>query len=385
MVTVFSAVCFPALAQERIVPEHKVVYDTSDPGYNEGRSHLTTAQVIGNIEKLNVICERFFGFRPFNGEKLRVRADGIMADIFRNWTESSNGTLDFDLILESIPNIGYGADKITELFSLSPEVFNSALKEKSADFSAKGDNLSSLLVTFLRIYLLVIDDVTITAFPIENELGNYEIKLVIRYRSGGEETFGTGLVYNGTTKVLGSRGSEGFLGFNLDTNDYTVFAAVNPWQRNLGFCLLYDFLANATGLYDYDAKRVMFTYGGKDWLFEIWKGVYLKVAVGSEFAVYNRPEGMTKTSFYLCPKDEDMMMMSMDLYQGRRLVFSRKPQLHWWLLGACIEDKIYDSEYLTVKGTVDFPDEEMAELFVSAAKRTGVSARRDGTFVEWAW
>ncbi|MBQ7595539.1 MAG: hypothetical protein IJU45_02610, partial [Clostridia bacterium] len=87
VITVFSAACLPAFAQEDgIVPEHKIEYDPSDPGYNEGRAHLTTAQVIDEIDKINVICERFFGFRLFNGEKLRVKADGIMADIFNNWT-----------------------------------------------------------------------------------------------------------------------------------------------------------------------------------------------------------------------------------------------------------------------------------------------------------
>ncbi len=383
---VFSAVCLPAAANDdAVVPVHTVVYDPSDPGYNEGHSHLTTAQIIEGIDKINVICEEFFGFRLFNGEKLRVKADGIMADIFRNWTESSNRNLDFDLILDSIPNIGYGADKITELFNLSPEVFNTALKEKAAELSAKGDRISSFLITYLRAYLLVIDEVTITAYPSENVPGIYDVKIVIRYRSGEEEAFDTDLIYNAVTKVFGTRGSGGIAGFNVDTNDYTVFAVTNPWQRNFGFCLFYDFMANATKLYDYDEKRVTFTYGGRDWLFEIWKGIYHQVGIGAEFAMYNRPEGITRTSFYNCAKDEDMLIMSLDLYQGSRLVFSRKPQLHWWLVGFCIEDRIYDAEYLTAKGTVDFPDEEMAELFVSAAKRTGVSARRDGTFVEWAW
>ncbi|MBQ7595902.1 MAG: DUF4474 domain-containing protein, partial [Clostridia bacterium] len=296
-----------------------------------------------------------------------------------------NKNLDFDLILESIPNIGYGADKITDLFNLSPEVFNDALKQKAAELSADGDRLSAFFITYLRVYLLVIDDVTITAYPRENTPGIFDVKIVIRYRSGEEEVFDTDFIYNGITKVFGTRSSGGILGFNVDTNDYTVFAVTNPWQRNFGFCLFYDFMANATKLYDYDEKRITFTYSGKDWLFEIWKGIYHQVGVGAELGMYNRPAGITKTSFYNCAKDEDMMVMSLELFQGSRLVFSRKPQLHWWLVGFCIEDRIYDAEYLTVKGTIDLPDEDMAVLFEDKARSLGITVNRDGTFVEWAW
>lgn len=384
-VILFSAANISVFAQDDdIVPVHIVEYDPTDPGYNEGDPHLTTAQLFGEIEKINTAFEKFFGFKPFNGEKLKVKADGIMADMFRNWTDSSNKSLDFDLILESIPNIGYGSDKITKLFNLSPEVFNQALREKSAELSKNGNHFFSFCVTLLRVYLLNIDEVTITAYPGRTE-GIYDVKIAIKYKSGDEEIFNTDLIYNSVTKVFGTRGSGGIGGFNVDTRDYTVFAVTNPWQRNFGFCLFYDFMANATKLYDYDEKRITFAYDGREWLFEIWKGIYHQVGVGAEFGVYNRPAGITKTSFYNCAKDEDMMVMTLDLYQGNRLVFSRKPQLHWWMIGFCIEDRIYDAQYLTAKGTVEFPTEEMARLFTEKALSLDVKAERDGSFVNWEW
>lgn len=384
-IIVLTSALVPVSANENIVPEHKVVYDLDDPGYNEGEPHLTTAEIFSGIDRLNNICEKFFGFKPFNGEKLKVKADGIMEDMFRNWTESSNRSLDFDLILQSIPNIGYGAEEITTLFQLSPEVFNDALRQKSAELSASGKQFSAFIVTFMRVYLLVIDDVTITAYPNEQTPDIYNVKIVIKYKDGKEETFDTGMVYNGITKVFGTKSKGGIFGFNVDTNDYTIFAVTDPWQRYFGFCLFYDFLANATKLYDYKEKRITFTYDNKEWLFEIWKGKYHQVGIGAELGMYNRPAGITKTSFYNCAQDEDMMVMSLELYQGNRLIFSRKPQLHWWLVGFCIEDRIYDADYLTVKGTIDFPDEEMAEIFAATARDLGITVTVNNTHVEWEW
>jgi len=80
-----------------------------------------------------------------------------------------------------------------------------------------------------------------------------------------------------------------------------------------------------------------------------------------------------------------MMVMSLELYQGSRRIFAREPQLHWWVIGFSIEEKVYDAKYLTAKGTIEFPNEEFAELFVQGANKKGIEASRDGAKVSWLW
>ncbi len=79
------------------------------------------------------------------------------------------------------------------------------------------------------------------------------------------------------------------------------------------------------------------------------------------------------------------MVMSLELFQGSRRIFVREAQLHWWVIGFSIEEKVYDGKYLTAKGTIEFPDEDFAEMFVNAANKKGVVSSRDGVNVSWCW
>ena len=77
--------------------------------------------------------------------------------------------------------------------------------------------------------------------------------------------------------------------------------------------------------------------------------------------------------------------MSLELFQGSRRIFVREAQLHWWVIGFSIEEKVYDGKYLTAKGTIEFPNEEFAELFIQGANKKGIEASRDGAKVSWIW
>ena len=74
-----------------------------------------------------------------------------------------------------------------------------------------------------------------------------------------------------------------------------------------------------------------------------------------------------------------------ELFQGSRRIFVREAQLHWWVIGFSVEEKVYDGKYLTAKGTIEFPDEDFAEMFVNAANKKGVVSSRDGVNVSWCW
>jgi len=365
------------------VPSGEIIYDETDPGYNEGKDHLTTAQFFAFVDKINAMFKNVFGFNIINENKIKIEVNGVMNDIFTEWTIKSGGTLDVIKIANCLPNFTDGSDKVCDLLNINVDVLAPMFKEKANEFYAQGKTLQGLFFDFARMYLLQIDHMSIDADQNKKDLTIYNVFIVIYYKNGKSEKIKSDFIYDTNTHELKRKNERGVLGFNIDTDDYTIYAIKNTWQRYFGFCITYDILANLT-VYDYDTKRIYLTYGGKDWLFQIWKGIYF-IANGAEIGIYNRPEQQIKTTVFQCAPDEDMMVMSLELYQGNRRIFYREPQLHWWVIGFSIEEKVYDAKYLTAKGTIEFPNEEFAELFVSGAKKKGLEVSREGVNVAWTW
>lgn len=365
------------------VPSGEIIYDETDPGYNEGKDHLTTAQFFAFVDKINAMFKNVFGFNIINENKIKIEVNGVMNDIFTEWTIKSGGTLDVIKIANCLPNFTDGSDKVCDLLNINVDVLAPMFKEKANEFYAQGKTLQGLFFDFARMYLLQIDHMSIDADQNKKDPTIYNVFIVIYYKNGKSEKIKSDFIYDTNTHELKRKNERGVLGFNIDTDDYTIYAIKNTWQRYFGFCITYDILANLT-VYDYDTKRIYLTYGGKDWLFQIWKGIYF-IANGAEIGIYNRPEQQIKTTVFQCAPDEDMMVMSLELYQGNRRIFYREPQLHWWVIGFSIEEKVYDAKYLTAKGTIEFPNEEFAELFVSGAKKKGLEVSREGANVAWTW
>lgn len=365
------------------VPSGEIIYDETDPGYNEGKDHLTTAQFFAFVDKINAMFKNVFGFNIINENKIKIEVNGVMNDIFTEWTIKSGGTLDVIKIANCLPNFTDGSDKVCDLLNINVDVLAPMFKEKANEFYAQGKTLQGLFFDFARMYLLQIDHMSIDADQNKKDPTIYNVFIVIYYKNGKSEKIKSDFIYDTNTHELKRKNERGVLGFNIDADDYTIYAIKNTWQRYFGFCITYDILANLT-VYDYDTKRIYLTYGGKDWLFQIWKGIYF-IANGAEIGIYNRPEQQIKTTVFQCAPDEDMMVMSLELYQGNRRIFYREPQLHWWVIGFSIEEKVYDAKYLTAKGTIEFPNEEFAELFVSRAKKKGLEVSREGVNVAWTW
>lgn len=365
------------------VPSGEIIYDETDPGYNEGKDHLTTEQFFAFVDKINAMFRNVFGFNIINENKIKIEVNGVMNDIFTEWTIKSGGTLDVIKIANCLPNFTDGSDKVCDLLNINVDVLAPMFKEKANEFYAQGKTLQGLFFDFARMYLLQIDHMSIDADQNKKDPTIYNVFIVIYYKNGKSEKIKSDFIYDTNTHELKRKNERGVLGFNIDADDYTIYAIKNTWQRYFGFCITYDILANLT-VYDYDTKRIYLTYGGKDWLFQIWKGIYF-IANGAEIGIYNRPEQQIKTTVFQCAPDEDMMVMSLELYQGNRRIFYREPQLHWWVIGFSIEEKVYDAKYLTAKGTIEFPNEEFAELFVSGAKKKGLEVSREGVNVAWTW
>ena len=75
-------------------------------------------------------------------------------------------------------------------------------------------------------------------------------------------------------------------GFWYDPQQDIIFSRMDALQRKFGYAYGYDdsiFLINAV----IDCEPIFFSFAGKTWMIELWKGQY-GVMTGCEIGVYNR-------------------------------------------------------------------------------------------------
>ena len=164
----------------------------------------------------------------------------------------------------------------------------------------------------------------------------------------------------------------GILGFLWDDDDKVFYSAHEAWQRNFGYNRFYDFAAQFLLLY-YDTCRVKFTYGGRDWLIQFWKGQYGLILIGAEVGVYSKPEN-SPTGQYDCADDSNLFSLGYTLYSHDKVLFVRSYQETWWLTGFKIGkiDKFSDRSQLSMRIRITLKDDGMREAFVKALCKWGV-------------
>ncbi len=151
------------------------------------------------------------------------------------------------------------------------------------------------------------------------------------------------------------------------------------WQSNFGFNEAYDRLA-VVGVIYYDTVRTKFTYGGKEWLIQIWKGQYGYYFVGGEVGVYTRPIGKTGTG-YSCAAKEDWLKMEMTFLWDETKTGNYEPELtrpyteYWWCTGFVVgfeaDESLVTREQFRLISHITFKDTEMANAFCKAFEANG--------------
>lgn len=165
-------------------------------------------------------------------------------------------------------------------------------------------------------------------------------------------------------------------GYAYDPSQDIFISTMDPWQRNVGYCRLYDEAAAPLGMI-IDSEPVYFEYNQKKWMIGIWKGQY-DMVVGGEVGVYtngipvNLP-GIFQGTFYQTASNEDCLHMAFTLKKNGKVVFSRKER-HWWLTGFVLGEFAEPSE-LTMEIQITFKDEEMRKAFVEAIRKVGYSSK----------
>ena len=193
----------------------------------------------------------------------------------------------------------------------------------------------------------------------------------------GDKEVPMGLFYDPAQEIFYGANNAGLLGigFDFDVAQKIFYTPINPWQRNFGFCELYDAAAPFTGMF-YNTVRFKFDYAGKNWLIQVWKGQY-GITTGGELGVYNKSTSR-ETEFYDCASDEDMLNMGFTLSKkdvGE--LFTRKMQKHWWQTGFVVLMATPPSA-LTMSCKIDMKDADMLKAFEQSMIEQGFK-KGDGT------
>jgi hypothetical protein len=164
-------------------------------------------------------------------------------------------------------------------------------------------------------------------------------------------------------------------GYSYDPRQDIFYSNMDPWQRKMGYCRLYD-EASAPLNMIIDCEPIYFEYGGKRWMIEFWKGQY-GMSSGGEIGVYTTEEpdlsipGFFDGTFYNCASNADRLYMSYSLVKDDELLFTRKGK-HWWLTGFKLGEFSEPSE-LTMYLTIALKDAAMRNAFVGGLKKAGYS------------
>lgn len=195
-----------------------------------------------------------------------------------------------------------------------------------------------------------------------------------------------GFVLHGISKGLNEEDlskAVTIAGYSYDATQDIFYSNMDAWQRDQGYCRLYDESAAPFGMI-IDCEPIYFEYDGKKWLIEFWKGQY-DLCTGCELGIYttkgpnlNIP-GVFNGTFYHSASDEDRLNMSFILKRKGKTLFSRSGR-HWWLTGFKLGLFSNPSD-LSIHITISLKDQKMCKLFVQGLKKAGYS--EDEFSVSW--
>ncbi|MEA4902017.1 DUF4474 domain-containing protein [Desulfitobacterium sp.] len=161
-------------------------------------------------------------------------------------------------------------------------------------------------------------------------------------------------------------------GYGYDPAQDIFYSTMNPWQRDVGYCRLYDEAAAPFGMI-IDCEPIYFDYQGKKWMIAFWKGQY-DLVTGGEIGVYIAShkitlEGVFAGTFYQSVSDEDCLTMAYALKKNGKPLFIRHDK-HWWLTGFKLGEFSEPLE-LTMDIMITLKDLPMRDAFIDGLIKAG--------------
>jgi len=216
----------------------------------------------------------------------------------------------------------------------------------------------------------------------------YQILSIYSSRNGEPRFVPWDIEYDAATGWIYGTNDSGIFGFIYDYNvtQFMLRSAPNTWQRYLGYNKLYDAVAPLLMAY-IDTVRFPFSYDGRDWMIQIWKGIY-GPSNGAEVGIYEKDSGRP---FHWDTASDTRLDMSMQLYQGDRMILE-DVQRTWWLAafyyGNCLRTPLQHAGKLRLTGTILFEEQEMLDAFLASFEKNrpaNMTGSADGLLFQYDW
>ncbi len=346
-------------------PKLKSISDYKEYLMDEGYPVFTTADFFGIFNVLSTVFRIFTGAWIIPQQKFNVEVDGFLTDVSEHI--ALNSGLDFAAIINNLPESNQFADIVTTIFDIDTAEFRRQMYEKRDKYEDEGNVAMLSVYGLIGMYMSVISKCEIYAVQSESDPALYEVYIRLTYKDGGTEEFFPGLIINTETGECSNVGTNGIVGVGFDMNlsEMIVYATVDCWMRDFGFCYLYDVVANMMPVFfRYNTRRFKFEYNDLEYMIQIWKGNYT-VANGGEVGVYCRDKSKFG-SYYDCANNDQMLEMSMQILHGEKVLVDVGPELHWWMNGFNLGSRMYLPKSLTMKFSIVMTDEDMLNAFCKA-------------------
>ncbi len=216
---------------------------------------------------------------------------------------------------------------MAQIFNIDTVEFRNQMYAKRGEFSAEGNDVMSTICNYLGAYISIIDKMEVFYDVTGNDSNIYEVMIRIVYRDGGYDLSHTGIYINIETGECTNCNNTGLSGtsFNFNISEMLVYATMDAWMRDFGFCLFYDVAADSMPLlWNYKTRRFKFDYNGLEWMIQIRKGNYV-ITNGGEVGVYNRISDKFG-SYYDAVTNDQLMEMTLQIYHGEDLLVNQEPQ-----------------------------------------------------------
>lgn len=298
----------------------------------------------------------------------------------------NNSEVDIEGIVKNFPDLCDKQLYINETFGIDGTAFREKMFELRDEARANGDAAKGVIYHFVGAYISGFKSAKFVFEPYQES--KYEIMLILEYGDGVTDRLHSDIIYDPDTGEIYAKNGKGMLGigFNFNVDEMVLYAVVNCWMREHGFCFAYDLFCYLTPFFFYHTRRFKFDYAGKEWMVQIWKGLYA-VSPGGEVGLYNREKGSFGT-YYDCASDDEMINMTLEIYHDDELVLKRDEQPHWWINGFKLTKSLYTADELTLKSTLEMKDEEMLKAFCDAIDNElhrDVTYTVDGLRVSIVW
>lgn len=382
LVILLCAACVPVNAVA------KKAEPTGIYGYimKNGYPTMSTEDFFKYVNSIDNAVYLLTGFHFVAQDKFNVVLDDKLDALCSSVARASG--LDAALIMKSMPEFNGLAVKVSEKYHINVPELQKKLNELSEKYAKEGNSALSLIFRAAAVYFGIIDEAYLYCVPVKDLEDTYEIYCRVTYRDGRTEELPSGTYYNIKTQMLYGKDDNGMvgIGYDFDVGKAMVITPVHVWMRNFGFTVAYDIFCYITPLFNYQTARIKFNYAGSEWMIQLWKGRYV-ITNGAEIGIYKREPG-SKGTFYNCVGDEDMLLMSLDLFHGDDLLVHRDPMYHWWLTGFTVSKTVYLPQSLTLTGSITFKDAEMTCVFCEGIENRNfhdISYQKNGITVTFEW